>query len=219
MILLIDNYDSFVFNLARYFKLLGQETHVVRNDRITAAEARQLRPDGIVISPGPCAPSQAGASLDTIRQLHRDFPMLGVCLGHQALAEAMGGRIVRATEPIHGRTSEIVHDGARLFQGIPSPMQASRYHSLVVDKCSLPAELQVSARTSDGIIMALHHRELPLYGVQFHPESILTEHGFPLLRNFLELAGVRVPAAIPRNSNELLDQAPAEVKFEVPVTF
>ena len=219
MILLIDNYDSFVFNLARYFARLGQTTRVVRNDQIDASGTREMRPDAIVISPGPCAPQQAGGSLGIVRELHREIPMLGVCLGHQVIAEALGGRIVRAVEPVHGRTSEIFHDGEGLFAGLPSPMLGSRYHSLVVEERSLPDCVAVSARTTDGTIMAFHHRELPVFGLQFHPEAILTEHGYPLLRAFLSRAGVPIPSQIPDRSQECSDLTPPEFSINVPVTF
>lgn len=219
MILLIDNYDSFVFNLARYFARLGQTTRVVRNDQIDASGVRELRPDAIVISPGPCAPQQAGGSLSIVRELHREIPMLGVCLGHQVIAEALGGRIVRSAEPVHGRTSEIFHDGEGLFAGLPSPMLGSRYHSLVVEESSLPDQFAVSARTADGVIMAFHHRELPVFGLQFHPEAILTEHGYPLLRAFLSRAAIAVPHQIPDRSQECLDPTPPVFSIDVPVTF
>lgn len=196
MILLIDNYDSFVHNLARYFRRLGQETQVVRNDAIDVHNVRQLRPDAIVLSPGPCTPQEAGCSVALVRELAGAVPLLGVCLGHQALAAAWGGRIVRAPEPMHGRTSPVLHEGRGLFRGLPSPLTAGRYHSLVAEVATLPACLAVSARTADGIIMALEHREFPVFGLQFHPESVLTSHGYRLLANFLELAGSPVPAAI-----------------------
>ena len=190
MILLIDNYDSFVFNLARYFRRLGHDALVVRNDAIDVAGVRSLRPAAVVLSPGPCAPRQAGCSLELVRQLHADVPMLGVCLGHQAIGEALGGRIVRALEPVHGRTSRIHHDGQGIFAGLPSPLAACRYHSLVVEAGSVPDCLEVSARDEEGLVMALRHRQLPVVGVQFHPESVLTEHGYQMLAGFLRLAGL-----------------------------
>ena len=198
MILLIDNYDSFVFNLARYFRQLGHDALVVRNDAIDVAGVRSLRPAAVVISPGPCAPRQAGCSLELVRQLHAEVPMLGVCLGHQAIGEALGGRIVRAPEPVHGRTSRIHHDGQGIFAGLPSPLDACRYHSLVVEVGSVPDCLEVSARDEQGLVMALRHRQLPVVGVQFHPESILTEHGYRMLAAFLRLAGLpaRDPAEL-----------------------
>lgn len=203
MILLIDNYDSFVFNLARYFERLGQATHVVRNTAIDVAGARRLRPQALVLSPGPCAPQQAGCSLALVRALHGALPILGICLGHQAIAEALGGRIVRAKQPVHGRTSLIYHDGRGLFAGQPSPIAGCRYHSLVVDEATLPDCLEVCARTDDGTIMALQHRRLPVVGLQFHPESILTEVGYGLLAAFLRLAGLPVPDPLPTIAEEL----------------
>ncbi len=202
-VLLIDNYDSFVFNLARYLERLGQRTEVVRNTAIDVAGARAMRPDALVLSPGPCAPRQAGCSLDLVRALHASLPILGVCLGHQAIAEALGARIVRAAEPVHGRTSAVLHNGRGVFAGLPSPLIATRYHSLVVEEASLPAPLEVTARTEDGTIMAIQHRRLPVVGLQFHPESILTEHGYPLLAAFLRLAGLPVPATLPTIGDEL----------------
>jgi len=190
MILLIDNYDSFVFNLARYFEELGQETVVVRNDAITVAEIAARQPSAIVISPGPCTPQEAGISLAVIREFSDSIPHLGVCLGHQALGEAFGGRVVRAAEPVHGRTSLIHHRATGLFAGLPTPMRATRYHSLIVEEASLPEPLRVTARTADGTIMGLEHRSRPVYGVQFHPESVLTEQGHAILANFLRLAGL-----------------------------
>lgn len=190
MILLIDNYDSFVHNLARYLIELGCQTHVIRNDAITAEEIRRLVPAGIVISPGPCTPAEAGISCDVIREFGATIPLLGVCLGHQAIAAALGGRVIRAKEPVHGRTSLVYHNGTSLFAGLPSPFRATRYHSLIVEESTLPKELVVTARTSDGVPMALAHRSWPVWGVQFHPESVLTQHGRQLLANFLDLAGV-----------------------------
>jgi anthranilate synthase/aminodeoxychorismate synthase-like glutamine amidotransferase len=204
VILLIDNYDSFVYNLARYFERLGQATHVVRNDAIDAAGVLRLRPDAVVLSPGPCAPRQAGCSLEVVRELQAAFPMLGVCLGHQVIGEALGGRVVRAREPVHGRTSGVTHDGRGLFAGLPNPLLACRYHSLTVDEAGLPACLEVSAHTSDGTIMALRHRRLPIFGVQFHPESILTDAGYALLANFLKICG-REPVA----PEELIELEPS----------
>jgi anthranilate synthase component II len=192
MSLLIDNYDSFVHNLARYFERLGQETLVVRNDAATVGEVRRLSPQAIVLSPGPCTPAEAGCSIDVVRELHDEVPMLGVCLGHQAIAAALGGRVVRAPEPRHGRTSQVAHPASRLFARVPSPLTVCRYHSLVVDEANLPASLQVTARAEDGTIMALEHATRPLFGVQFHPEAALTEHGYQLLENFLHLAGCNV---------------------------
>jgi anthranilate synthase/aminodeoxychorismate synthase-like glutamine amidotransferase len=188
VILLIDNYDSFVHNLARYFRQLGQETVVLRNDAVDAARIRQLRPQAIVLSPGPCTPDEAGCSLEVVRQLYTEIPILGVCLGHQAIAAALGGRVVRARAPMHGRASDVFHDGQGIFAGLPNPLAACRYHSLVVDEATLPACLSVTARTADHTIMAIGHRRLPVAGVQFHPESILTADGSALLAGFLRLA-------------------------------
>jgi anthranilate synthase component 2 len=188
MLLLIDNYDSFTYNLYQYLGELGAETRVVRNDELTVAEALALRPSSVVISPGPGNPDEAGISLDLIRALPSDVPLLGVCLGHQALGQAHGGRIVRAPRLMHGKTSEIHHDGRSIFAGLPQPFTATRYHSLVIAEDSVPDCLEVSARTDDGVgvIMAVRHRQLPHEGVQFHPESILTSSGKDLLRNFLQ---------------------------------
>ena len=203
MILLIDNYDSFVYNLARYFQRLGQATEVVRNTAIDAAGVRARRPEAIVISPGPCTPREAGCSLDVIRAVAGEIPLLGVCLGHQAIAEALGGRVVRAAEPVHGRASRIRHQGRGIFAGLPDPIVGCRYHSLMVDETTLPEELEVTARTEDGLVMALQHRRFPLAGVQFHPESILTDAGYPLLAAFLRLAGLPVPFPLPTLESEL----------------
>ncbi len=194
MILLIDNYDSFAHNLARYVERLGQAVRIVRNDAVDAAAVRDMRPAAIVLSPGPCTPREAGASLEIVRQLHNEVPMLGVCLGHQVIAEALGGRIVRAAAPVHGQTSAITHDGAGIFAGVPSPLNVARYHSLVAEAETLPTELRPTAWTDDGVLMAFEHVRRPIYGVQFHPESILTEFGYELLANFLRLAGARVSA-------------------------
>jgi anthranilate synthase/aminodeoxychorismate synthase-like glutamine amidotransferase len=199
MILLIDNYDSFVFNLARYFERLGHATTVVRNDMIDCAAIEALKPAAIVLSPGPCTPDEAGCSLEVIRRLHGKYPMLGVCLGHQAIAQALGGKIVRAQQPMHGRSSPIVHDSCRLFAGLPSPLVAGRYHSLIVDEPTLPACLAVTARSMEGVPMAIEHRDLPVFGVQFHPESILTEGGYDLLANFLRLANLPARQIVPEN--------------------
>jgi anthranilate synthase/aminodeoxychorismate synthase-like glutamine amidotransferase len=185
VILLIDNYDSFVHNLARYFMRLGQTTHVVRNDAVDLAGIRQLRPAAIVLSPGPCTPTEAGCSVDVIQAFGAELPTLGVCLGHQAIGVAYGGRVVRAERPMHGRTSLVRHRRSGLFRDIPSPLTACRYHSLVLDRASLPTCLDVTAWTDDGTVMGIAHREWPVFGVQFHPESILTEAGSELLANFL----------------------------------
>src|SRR5687768_9827721 len=174
MILLLDNFDSFVHNVARYFQRLGQATLVVRSNAITPTEIAALKPQAIVISPGPCTPSEAGCSVEVVRRFTGVLPILGVCLGHQAIAAAFGARIVRAREPVHGRSSFIEHKAKGLFDRVPTPLQVGRYHSLIVERESLPEELVVTAQTSEGAIMALAHRSAPVYGVQFHPESILT---------------------------------------------
>ena len=185
MLLLLDNYDSFTYNLYHYLGELGAAVEVHRNDALSAEAVMALRPEAIVISPGPCDPDRAGISLDLVRAAAGRCPLLGVCLGHQAIAQAFGGRIVRAPAVMHGKRSLIEHDGRGLFEGLPSPFSATRYHSLVAEPSSLPAVLTVTARTADGVIMGLEHRDLPIYGVQFHPESIETEHGHRLLDNFL----------------------------------
>jgi anthranilate synthase/aminodeoxychorismate synthase-like glutamine amidotransferase len=189
MILLIDNYDSFTFNLFQYLGELGAETRVVRNDALTVSGIRDLAPRGIVISPGPGTPKDAGVSLELLRA-GLGVPVLGVCLGHQAIGEAFGGEVVRA-HPMHGKTSEVLHDGKTLFAGLGSPFVATRYHSLIVRKETLPTCLEVSAWTGDGTIMGLRHRDLPIEGVQFHPESFLTAVGKDILRNYLRLLGAK----------------------------
>jgi anthranilate synthase/aminodeoxychorismate synthase-like glutamine amidotransferase len=186
VLLLLDNYDSFTFNLYQYLGELGAEVRVVKNDELSVEQALALRPERIVISPGPGNPDEAGISVELIRAAAGRLPLLGVCLGHQSLAQAFGGRIVRAPRLMHGKTSEIHHDGRTIFGGLPAPFTATRYHSLVAEKDSLPACLEVSAWTDDGVIMGLRHREAALEGVQFHPESILTTAGKDLLRNFLQ---------------------------------
>ena len=187
MVLLIDNYDSFTYNLAQYLGQLGAPPIVRRNDRITLDEIADLRPERIIISPGPCTPRQAGISVPLIQRFAGRIPILGVCLGHQAIGEALGGRVIRAKKLMHGKTSEIQHDGRTIFAGLPQPFTATRYHSLIVERRSLPRELEISAQTRDGIIMGLRWKKkgAPLEGVQFHPESVLTEAGMLLLRNFL----------------------------------
>lgn len=193
MILVIDNYDSFVHNLARYFRQLGCETVVVRNDKIDVEQVKRLSPQAIVISPGPCTPNEAGCSIELVKQFGSTIPILGICLGHQAIVQALGGSIVRAHEPMHGRQSSVSHFRSKMFTDIPSPFVAGRYHSLVADKMDLPAKLRVTAKTDDGTIMAVEHKTWPLVGLQFHPESILTECGYQLLINFLRTAGIEVP--------------------------
>lgn len=220
MILLIDNYDSFVFNLARYFSRLGQETVVVRNDAIDVAQVRQMKPQAIVLSPGPCTPNEAGCSLEVVRELHREYPLLGVCLGHQTIAQAFGGSVVRASEPMHGRTSPVEHRGVGLFLGLPNPMTVCRYHSLVVDERTLPEELEVTARTSDAVVMAFEHRTLPVVGVQFHPEAILTEGGYLLLANFLRRAKLPIPVVTPSMTSEQIEPPAAPNNWpHVPVPY
>lgn len=187
-ILLIDNYDSFTYNLLHYLEELGAKVRVIRNDAMTAAEALALPEEAIVLSPGPCDPDQAGICLEVIRLAAGKKPLLGVCLGHQALAQSFGGKVIRAPEPKHGKISKVVHQNQGIFAGIPSPFNATRYHSLIVERESLPASLRITAETEDGIIMGLEHKDFPLYGVQFHPESIASEHGHKLLGNFLTLA-------------------------------
>jgi anthranilate synthase/aminodeoxychorismate synthase-like glutamine amidotransferase len=189
MILLIDNYDSFTFNLVQFFGDLGAECVVKRNDALSAEEALALRPEAIVLSPGPCTPNEAGICLDVVKlAAERKMPLFGVCLGHQAIGQAFGGQVVRAREPVHGKTSEVFHDNTDIFAGLPSPFTATRYHSLIVQESTLPASLVPTAWVEDGTIMGLRHATLPIYGVQFHPESIATAYGHDILRNFLNLA-------------------------------
>jgi anthranilate synthase component 2 len=186
MILMIDNYDSFTWNIVQYLAELGAEVRVVRNDEVTVDEIIALAPDRVVVSPGPCSPNEAGVSLDAIARLAGHVPVLGVCLGHQAIGQAFGGRVVHAQTLMHGKVSDIHHTGAGVFAGLPRPFTATRYHSLAVEREGLPDCLEVTAWTDDGEIMGLRHREFAVEGVQFHPESILSEHGHALLRNFLE---------------------------------
>jgi anthranilate synthase component II len=190
MLLVIDNYDSFTYNLVQYLGELGAAVEVRRNNEITVDEIGRMQPGAMVLSPGPCAPAQAGITVDAVRRWGREIPTLGVCLGHQAIGEAYGGRVVRAKRVMHGKTSLVDHSGTHLFVGLPTPLEVMRYHSLVVEPESLPTELEVLARASDDPteVHAVRHREHPVYGVQFHPESVLTRHGKTILRNFLELA-------------------------------
>ena len=203
MILLIDNYDSFVYNLARYVRELGETPLVRRHDAIEVDEILDLAPSHIVISPGPCSPAEAGISTELVRQVGPSIPILGVCLGHQCIGAAYGGQILRAGAPMHGKTSRIHHTGRGLFHGLPTPFTATRYHSLVIEAASLPPSLEVTATSEDGEIMAVQHLEHPVYGVQFHPESVLTEHGYRLLDHFLH--GVpAVPRALPEAADGAL---------------
>ncbi|MGY8678586.1 aminodeoxychorismate/anthranilate synthase component II [Bradyrhizobium sp. UFLA05-153] len=189
MIIIIDNYDSFVFNIARYFRRLGEATEVVRNDAISLNDIVRLKPRAVVISPGPCTPTEAGISTSIVRELSGCVPILGICLGHQCIGSVFGGRVTRARRPMHGRSSSVAHDGRGLFEGLPSPLCVGRYHSLVVEiDQSRASRLMVTARSDEGEIMALAHHDQPTYGVQFHPESILTQQGDALLTNFLRLA-------------------------------
>jgi anthranilate synthase component II len=186
MLLMIDNYDSFTFNLVQYFGELGQDVRVVRNDQIDIAGIAALRPDHLVLSPGPCSPAEAGICVEAIRHFAGKLPLLGVCLGHQAIGAALGGRVVRAQVQMHGKASTIRADGRGVFTGLPERFEVVRYHSLAIERASLPADLVVTAETDDGEIMGVRHRGLPIEGVQFHPESILSEHGHAMLKNFLE---------------------------------
>ena len=186
MLLLIDNYDSFTYNLHQYLSELGAEVEVRRNDQVTLDEIEAMQPDHIVVSPGPCTPNEAGLSCQIIERFGPRFPILGVCLGHQAIGQVYGGRVIRAPEPMHGKTSLMYHQGKGVFRGLPEPFEANRYHSLIVDDATLPDELEITARTEDGLIMGLRHQSYPVEGVQFHPESIMTPVGKDLLRNFLE---------------------------------
>ena len=187
MILLLDNYDSFTYNLAQYLGELGCTLEVHRNDKISVEQIARKKPERIVISPGPCTPHEAGISVELIQKLAEEFPILGVCLGHQAIGAAFGAKIIRAPKLFHGKTSEIEHDGKGIFRSLPNPFTATRYHSLIVERKSLPRELEVTAETRDGVIMGLRHRKYKAEGVQFHPESVLTEWGKQLLKNFLAL--------------------------------
>jgi anthranilate synthase component 2 len=194
-LLLIDNYDSFTYNLVQFLGDLGADTTVVRNDAVTARQALEIGAAAIILSPGPCAPDQAGICLELIGlAAEKRIPLLGVCLGHQAIGQVFGGKVVRAPQPMHGKISAVEHDGTGVLTGLPSPFNAARYHSLMVENTSLPAVLRVNARTADGIIMGLAHRELPIHGVQFHPESIASEYGHDILKSFLDLAGTRLAA-------------------------
>lgn len=187
MILLIDNYDSFVYNLYQYFSELGSEVDVWRNDQITIDDIQEIKPQCIVLSPGPCTPDEAGISLEIVKRLAGKYPILGVCLGHQTIGQAFGGKVIRAYRPMHGKTSTVIHDVRGIYSGLPNPMPVARYHSLIVEKDSLPGCLEVTAHTTSGEIMGVRHRNLPVEGVQFHPESILTTYGKKLLFNYLQM--------------------------------
>jgi anthranilate synthase component 2 len=186
MLLMIDNYDSFTYNIVQYFGELGEDVHTVRNDEITLDQIADMNPDRICISPGPKSPKDAGVSVDVLKEFKGKLPILGVCLGHQAIGEAFGGNIIRARQVMHGKTSKIAHTGEGVFKGLPSPFTVIRYHSLAIERASLPACLEVTAWTDDGEIMGVRHKEFDIEGVQFHPESILSEHGHAMLKNFLE---------------------------------
>jgi anthranilate synthase component II len=209
MILLLDNYDSFVYNLARYVRELGETPAVHRNDTLTVEDVAAMAPSHIIISPGPCSPAESGISTDVVRRLGATIPILGVCLGHQCIGAAYGGEIVRAGQPMHGKTSMIHHRGEGIFRGLPAPFRATRYHSLVIAPASVPDELEVTATSEDGEIMAVQHRRHPVHGVQFHPESVLTEHGYRLVDHFLH--GVPAsPRAVPLAADGALVPATAE---------
>jgi anthranilate synthase/aminodeoxychorismate synthase-like glutamine amidotransferase len=208
MLLLIDNYDSFTFNLVHFLGDLGAVCEVHRNDRLSVDQALAMAPEAIVLSPGPCTPNEAGICLGLIRAAAGRIPVLGVCLGHQAIGQAFGAEVVRAPLPMHGKVSAILHDGTDVFTGLPSPFHATRYHSLIVRRETLPATLVETARTEDGLVMGLRHRALPIFGVQFHPESIASEHGHRLLHNFLDRArGANAPTALPARAGAAVPAA------------
>ena len=192
MITLIDNYDSFTYNLVHYIGDLGVHSDVVRNDKITVAKVLKAKPKAIVLSPGPCTPNEAGICLELIKKAAGKFPIFGVCLGHQSIGQAFGGKVIKAPELMHGKTSEITHEEHSVFKGLPSPFTATRYHSLIVEKKSLPDCFDITAESSDGLIMGLAHKEYPIFGVQFHPESIASDYGHKVLGNFLEIAGLSI---------------------------
>jgi anthranilate synthase component 2 len=202
MILLIDHYDSFVYNLARYLNRLGQQTSVVRFDEVELDQIQASTVDAIVLSPGPCAPQQAQPSMDLVRRFTGVIPILGVCLGHQCIVAALGGQIVPASEPMHGRPSEVLHDGQGVFAGLENPLTACRYHSLVAERSTMPSELEVSAWLEDETVMAIRHRSAAVVGIQFHPESVLTATGYPLLANFLDLHSFKVERPLPAIDQE-----------------
>jgi anthranilate synthase component 2/anthranilate synthase/phosphoribosyltransferase len=195
MILLIDNYDSFTFNLFHFLGDLGVAVEVRRNDALSVQDVMAMRPEAVLLSPGPCTPNEAGICLPLIAAAaETGLPLMGVCLGHQAIGQAFGGTVLRAPEPVHGKVWDVEHEGTDIFAGLPSPFRATRYHSLVVERATLPEALRVTATTADGLIMGMAHRDLPIWGVQFHPESIASEHGHAILENFIRLANARVPA-------------------------
>ncbi len=220
MILLIDNYDSFVHNLARYAERLGHSTRVLRNDAIDADQVADLKPEAIILSPGPCTPREAGCSVELVRRFHETIPILGVCLGHQAIAAAFGANIVRAKNPLHGRSSPIEHQSTGLFSGLPNPLTACRYHSLVIEEETLPSELVIDAYSPDGDIMAITHKSLPVYGLQFHPEAILTDGGYSLLNEFFRRAGLAACSRKNLPTDELRPPpTPPEKEYPMPLTF
>lgn len=192
MIVVIDNYDSFTYNLVQYLGEMVDDVRVFRNDQTTPQQLLELKPEAVVISPGPCTPKEAGISTPLISALAGRVPVLGVCLGHQCIGAAFGGRVIRGAEPVHGKTSEIRHDGRTIFEGVPSPLVGTRYHSLIIERETLPGVLEISAQLEDGTIMGVRHKEFPIEGVQFHPESVLTTEGKHLLRNFLQMTGVEI---------------------------
>jgi anthranilate synthase component II len=215
MLVLIDNYDSFTFNLVHYLGELGAEVVVHRNDKVTSAAVIAADPDAIVLSPGPCTPREAGICLDLIAKASHKVPIIGVCLGHQAIGDAFGGKVVRAPVPVHGKLSEIHHQGKSIFRGINAPFRATRYHSLVVDRITLPRELVVTADTDDGLIMGLAHTRLPIHGVQFHPESIASEHGHLLLKNFLDIAAAWNTATGRRSAKQNFSEKAPRARAQV----
>lgn len=217
MILVIDNYDSFVHNLARYFCQLGCQTMVVRNDKIEIANVQEIQPEAIVLSPGPCTPNEAGCSLELVKHFGATIPILGICLGHQSIIQALGGAIILANEPVHGRESTVIHTASKMFTDIPRSFVAGRYHSLVANISGLPNELSVTARTEDGTIMAVEHKRWPLVGLQFHPESILTEFGYQLLINFMKIAGIQLPASIGQGTELIRQQRNPNGWIEQPI--
>lgn len=219
MILLIDNYDSFVHNLGRYLQRLGQSTHIVRNDKISIDQITRIAPDAIVLSPGPCGPHESGICRDVVRHFQGTCPILGVCLGHQVIADVFGATIVQSETPVHGRAGKVIHNSERLFANVPTPTAVGRYHSLVVDPTTMPNCLNVTARLNDGTIMAIEHVARPIFGVQFHPESILTEHGFTLLRNFLRLGSISQSETADLRDELKTPPITSSVWPERPVTF